>query len=68
MRLSFILGECAYASALPLCAWILAQSLVMGKIMQGLGLQFSVFQRTCIVLCGIYVAVSHTASFALLPF
>lgn len=65
MRLSFILGECAYASAL-LCAWVLAQSLMMGKIMQGL--KSSVFQWTGIVLCGICAAVSHITSFALLPF
>lgn len=40
----------------------------MGKIMQELGLQFSIFQQTCIVLCGIYVAVLYTATLALLPF
>lgn len=30
VRLSFILGECVYVFTVPLFAWVLAWSLVMG--------------------------------------
>lgn len=60
VRPSFILGECAYAFTLLCVLEYLFRVEQLGKIMEGLILQFSlfIFQWTCIVLCGIYLAIN----------